>query len=476
MQNNNHDMNNNEAKPFISFEKAWAGLKPELDAEAARREKRKRRIIFFWFTSIVIGLGIGVYVFENNKIKSNYIVQKNAAISNTEDKEVSTINKEFNTKEPTKAESRKNNEMTFTSEVKPSSNVVIESSQVNTKLQNARVFKTKIAAASIKNSIAEKDVISNVAHHSIKTKSQGAKTIIQTSDNGLKYSKASQQKSKESTLEVVTDVTDNLEKDITQTNLSNSIVAATGSIDSTKKLVDTTAVKSSIANTSTNKTNKAEGKKSNAFHYGLQWNLPAQVGVNFLDVNSVNQPATLLIPQLFVSKQLGKKHSLILAFNPYAQYYLNNKAVVDFNKYDVVIYSASQSNTIKPEEITYTEATAFNKLISIEASLLYQYQISSKVKIGFGISNSWVQAALMQNKVVKNASLITRDSLYGIDKTDKDWSHLKTSFLLGKLELQYNIKKLDIGICFSKPISSPFDISQYKTPINTNLFVRWMIK
>ncbi len=476
MQNNIGDMDKEQATPFISFEKAWAGLKPELDAEAAKREKRKRRVIFFWFTSIAIGLGISVYVFENNKNTSNIIAQKTVEISNVNSKNKSAANKELNVVDEAKTESIKTEEKTLISRANSNSNVVVQSNQKQTTQENISALKTKVTAASIKKSKTTKEVKDIIAQQVIKMKSLNVKAINKPNDNSLNVSKATQQKSKENKFETVINATNNVERSTTETSSSNPIVVVGKSTDSTKKVLDTSVAKSSIANTSTNTPKKNEAKKSNAIHYGLQWNLPAQNGVNFLDVNSVNQPATLLIPQLFVSKQIVKKHSLLLAFNPYSQYYLNNKAVVDFNKYDVVIYSGSQSNTTKPEEITYTEATAFNKLISIEASLLYQYQISSKIKVGLGVSNSWVQAALMQNKVVKNSSLITRDSLYGIDKTDKDWSHLETSFLLGKLEIQYNIKKLDIGICFSKPISSPFDNSQYKTPVNTNLFVRWMVK
>ena len=482
MQNNIGDMDKEQATPFISFEKAWAGLKPELDAEAARREKRKRRILFFWFTSIVIALGIGVYVFENNKNKENLAMQqkqvilKNEGTANTNNNKKIAFNKEINVKPDSKIQSNNSSENRIELETKNSANAIIQTQKIKSVQQNTSVLKNKIAAVSSnKNNAVNED--NTVARFSAKSNSAKAKINTNKSNvSSLIKVKTIQEKNKESIAKIGANTIDKSEMIADQNGTSNSIIEAVKSIDSTKKIVDTTVAKLSIANTSNNKTKKVEEKKVNAIHYGLQWNLPTQNGVNFLNVNSVNQPATLLIPQLFVSKQIGKKHSLLLAFNPYAQYYLNNKAVVDFAKYDVVIYSASQSNTTKPEKIIYTEATAFNKLISVEASLLYQYQISSKMKIGFGLSNSWTQAALMQNKVVKNASLITRDSLYGIDKTDKDWSHLQTSFLLGKLEVLYNIKKLDIGVCFSKPISSPFDNSQYKTPINTNLFVRWMIK
>ena len=75
MQNNFDNINNKSIQPFIDFETAWAGLKPELDAEAKRREKRKRRFIIFWFLLAVIGLGGGFFMVidegkvENGKLK-----------------------------------------------------------------------------------------------------------------------------------------------------------------------------------------------------------------------------------------------------------------------------------------------------------------------------------------------------------------------------------------------------------------------
>ena len=82
----------------------------------------------------------------------------------------------------------------------------------------------------------------------------------------------------------------------------------------------------------------------------------------------------------------------------------------------------------------------------------------------------------MQNKVVKNNTLITRDSLYGINKQDKEFSNLQPTFILGKLDVQYQFRKLGIGVCFSKPINSFISPNvQNKLPINTNFYIKLKI-
>ena len=177
-----------------------------------------------------------------------------------------------------------------------------------------------------------------------------------------------------------------------------------------------------------------------------------------------------------MSKNIGKKSSLLLSFNPNAQYYFNNNAIVDDSKFDIIIHQGSQAGT-KPETIVYTETTAFNKLISFETSLMYNYQLSSKIKIGLGISSNWIQGALLQNKVIRNFKQVTRDSLYAVNKDMAAWSYLNSSFMLGKFDVAYKIKKVELGICFNTPVTSIFKTNHpYKSPINTNLFLRWTIK
>jgi hypothetical protein len=472
MQNNIDDMGGKETTPFISFEKAWAGLKPDLDAEAARREKRKRRVLFFWFTCIAVGLGVGIYIFESNTSVDNLAAKqstlKKEIYSNYENKIKTGKADEFNNKTETIIASNDR-------EAKTNNDIEKNNLSLKEEVHTASVdSQNKLASIHIKQNKASSNS-KVITQHSVKSRYQ-SKTSNSTNTGIAKSSsfislKTPQETNQKTEEEALADNVKNIEKIVPQVN-TNSLDIVVNTVDSTKKTKDSAVAKTNVASTSINKETKSKISKSKTIHYGLQWNLPVQKGASFLDVNSVNQPAALLIPQFFVSKQIGKKHNFILAFNPYAQYYLNNKAMIDFSKYDVTIYSGSQSNS-KPENITYTEATSFNKLISIEASILYQYQLSSKIKIGLGIANSWTNAALIQNKVIKNGISVTRDSLYGIDNTDKEFVYLKSSFLLGKFETQYQLNKISIGLGLSMPLSNPFNSNKFNIPLNTNLFLRY---
>ena len=448
MQDNMNDINENGMPPFISFDKAWAGLKPELDAEAKRREKRKKRFIIFWISLIAIGLGGGFVLYNNGNKTTNNVEQNiakreklsDAAIENNKH-QLTTI-KQGN---PTK------NDVSENSFIKPEILKREQNSHVNKQVENIDTRKTE----------SKKQFVSRKAN---------TFEIIKIYTNINQYKKDN---NLTATISIAT------KHPAINNNTSNESIAsnATNTIDSTLRTKDSVATKVAITSNE-NKLKKASNqlKKTNNIHYGLQWNVPVQDGVNSLDINASKQPATLFIPQVWVSKNIGKKSSLLLSFNPNSQYYFNNKAVVDNSKFDIIIHQGSQAG-IKPETIVYTETTAFNKLISIEAALMYQYQLSSKIKIGLGISSNWIQGALLQNKVIRNFKQVTRDSLYGVNKDMAAWSYLNSSFMLGKFDFAYKIKKLELGICFSTPVTSIFKTSHpYNSPINTNLFLRWTIR
>ena len=113
----------------------------------------------------------------------------------------------------------------------------------------------------------------------------------------------------------------------------------------------------------------------------------------------------------------------------------------------------------------------------MQSSLMYEYQISKKIKLGAGINMSFLQSALLENKVIKNNLQVTKDSLYGIDRTNKEWGLLRQNFLTSKLEAGYQFKKLEVGLDIITPISSVFK-QKTNNPswINTNVFIRWQFK
>ena len=505
MQNNFENIN--DETPFIPFDDVWTSLKPELDKEAARREKRKRRFIFFWFTFIAIGLlaGGGLILVKSEELK---VKSENQKVGNQElivkseerNKLPETPN---NISETPNSISKKSNSIAKTSNKEQetskintgTSNIDKRTSSIEKRKSNIEVrtssndkrtssIDKRTSSIDKRTSIIEK-ITSSIEKRTSNTDTRVVKNIFEnlqqnkSVDNENKTVKTKQQeniitnnvKLQTPNNELQNNITNNVKLQTPNNKLQNIIT------NNVKLQTPNNELQNIITNNAKPQTPNKEKqqKQTKNLSYGLQWNLPLQNGLQYNDINADNKPLVLLIPQFWVSKQFGK-HSLMLGFNPYSQYFVNNKAVASTSNYVATFYSGSQIDN-KPDNLHYTEAILFNKLIAVEASLTYQYQLSSKIKIGAGIGNNWVQGALLKNRVIKNNTTITRDSLYGIDKKDAEWSYIKQTFLLGKIELQYQIKKLDIGVSFSKPISNMFNnIEESRTPFNTNLFVRWKLK
>ena len=79
MQNNNENIN--DTTPSLPFDDVWADLKPALDKEAARREKRKKRFIIFWFTFIAISVSGGLLMVNGKKGNSEKLIVKSEALN-----------------------------------------------------------------------------------------------------------------------------------------------------------------------------------------------------------------------------------------------------------------------------------------------------------------------------------------------------------------------------------------------------------
>ena len=515
MQNNNNNQQNGDTPtPYVSFETAWAGLKPELDKEAERR-KKKRRFIIFWFFLLAIGLGLGSgwYLLNNshNNIPdiANKTSSKNVTQSNTNG-QTATFTKDENKQTNESVNNSKNKDRkvinatakTFADNNNNQNNNNNKSKDIITETDN----KTK-ETKSINNDIISKVKASNITHIRNITIEPNQKVVVSKNkvSNGKKtsFEKEALSTAKSSSAIIkkqridskplvvidkaitkettATETTKSINKSDTEvtntitnnsTNNVNVIAELTNKIiDSSKHLTDTTTKQIASSKALFNKTSVLKG-----ISYGIQFNIPFGAGVTYNDINGNNQPATILIPQVWVSKQLSKKHSVTLQFNPYAQYYTNKSAVLESNSYNIKINQGTRINN-GPELINYSEITTFNKLFSIEATLLYNYQLTSALKLGMELSNNWVQGALIENKVTRNYTSVTKDSLYGIDKNSKEWSSLKSSFMLGNLELQYQIKKIAIGLDISTPLGNLFtDKINTGTLINKNIFIKWTIK
>jgi hypothetical protein len=477
MQNNFDNINNKSIQPFIDFETAWAGLKPELDAEAKRREKRKRRFIIFWFLLAAIGLGGGLFMVngddkvENGKLKVENknkngeatSIEKNIANYKQSNIEHTLLNTTNTTNNDDLNNSAKTNISSTKHKVLASNTKAIASNTETIASNTKAIASNTKTIASNANAIASntKTIASNT-----KALASNTKTIASNTKAIASNTKAIASNTK--TIASNTKVAEPKDNSLTK----NEVITTQQS----NNQLQTPNSKQEINAKQETKQQIKNQKSAKGYSYGLQWNVPVLDGVNYFDINTVKQPATLLVPTAWVSKQFGKKHSVELRLNPYSQYFVNNRAIISNDIYTIQIQSGSQINN-KPNDIVYSETVSFNKLIAIEASLLYHYQLANKIKLGIGISNNWLQGALLQNKIVKNYQFVTRDSLFGINKSDKEWTNLQSTFMLGKLEMQYQLKKFDVGVSFSKPIGNVFSSNvQDKTPVNTNLFLRWKIK
>ena len=515
---NNIGDNGENTTPFIPFETAWANLKPELDKEEERRKKKKRRFIIFWFLFAGVLLGSGIFFYYNNfanhsaltvtNKQENRLVNKiaiNQQRENANANEQSTVI--VNTDKPSVSSGSMNeNIQGENSSTENSKAAIVNHDNKLLSISNKAISKKQNTNSTVQHNNFSNDLNAGVSvHKPVKNKYIDIKNTKGVTSNQLTHP-ADIQKGRKSNVVVAKPL---MEK--TESNKNNSIIdqptdknaniytkeniekssrviandlsansASEVSAANNVKQIDSAVKKLDSANKTIVK-NKAEPKtfnpsKSKSFSYGIQFNVPFGDGVNSKDVNANNKPFNLLIPQIWVSKQLGQKHFLSLHLNPYAQYYVNNKVVLDSSHYDVTIVQGNRINN-GPELIKYAEYTAVNKVISIEATLLYQYQVSCAFKIGVGISNCWTQGVLMQHKVIKNNSITTTDNLYGVDKNSTEWNLMNANFMLGKLEALYKLRKLAVGLNISTPIKDLFAQKVNNVPTtNTNIFIRWAIR
>ncbi len=513
---NINGMSGEDAAPFVPFETAWASIKPELDKEEERRKKKKRRFVIFWFLFAGVLLGSGIFLlYCNTSSKTSTAAIKNVAAKDLTPKTIQGVaentvvnppadnktNVEESTVSKKKVASNNNKQNANTTNDLTTKNQTISASKdALTKVPNNKSVAVKenylvdqTGSISLsKSSVNKKDkkkVIKPIEDNKFTDSAalklvaylNPSKTKTHKDDNvvGTNQSSAKQITTNDNTITVKSTKEDAIPA-IVETNTTTegneelkNVVKTNNPVDTTKKKIDSVNKKNAIVKADT-KPDKPAKEKS--FSYGLQLNIPITDGANYKDVNANNNPLTAFIPELWVSKLFGKKNSVSLHVNPYAQYYLNNKVILDSNSYSVTINQGTKINT-GPEVIKYSEFTAVNKVISFEATILYQYQVSSAIKLGVGISNCWTQGVLMQHKVIKNHSITTTDNLYGVDNSSTEWKTMNSSFMLGKLEALYQFKKLAAGVNISTPIKDLFAQKVNNvTATNSNLFARWTIR
>ncbi|MFY7964717.1 MAG: hypothetical protein ACOVO1_07455, partial [Chitinophagaceae bacterium] len=215
-------------------------------------------------------------------------------------------------------------------------------------------------------------------------------------------------------------------------------------------------------------------KVSKNLHYGLQWNILLPETNSYLDLNAKNKPLTIAIPAFWVSKELNAKSELGLQLNPYSQYTLKSNNVLNKADYSVSILQGSNTT---PTVINYLQTRSLLKAMGVELTLKYTYKINDKFSAAIGVGNTWLNAAVVNDKLIGNSGKSVHDSLYGIAKGFKEWDYLKSSFIIGRVELLYQLKKMQVGVSFVKPMGNIYSFENSNSnPINSRLVLKWKIK
>lgn len=464
-------MNN---KPSIDFSKAWNSLKPELDMEQARREKKKRRFIIFWFSAIAIGLVSGALLLHNSHSEN-----KNVALKQNTSAVVNTIVQKQNN-EANHAETTNQKNLSNTKSVEYSSSTKNFTAQQN------------IFSAQEKEKVAQQNISSTKA---LQLTAQQKKSSAQQNYFSSKNNKPSELQKKSatevtdfvnqkneltalqniSTVQAIKSIEKQQFEEKTNISIANNNQIQTTKSEQKKENINTAiAANKGTANTATTNKNLVNNKTHKTISYGLQFNLPIVSSLNTLDANAENNIAAILIPTIWIQKTISKKYSLQLFANPYANYYVNNKAIINNTQINTVTQQATQS---LPQQNSYTQTLAVNKLVGLEAGLMAQHKMTERFNIGLGFSYFATQSMLLKNIIIKDKSTTIKNDIYSVGRSNSNWQSLQANFLMARFELNYQFKKLNAGLSFSKPLSNIFnDIELSKTPVNTNLFLRWKIK
>lgn len=223
-----------------------------------------------------------------------------------------------------------------------------------------------------------------------------------------------------------------------------------------------------------NPTDQKQNTKAllNSLHIGLQWNtnLPSKdYGRFFTGTTQSNTFYTLLIPGIWIGKNLNNGSMLMLKVNPYNQYFGNNQKIDSSS----TIKSDTSGNVTK--NIHHLN---LSKTSGMSAGLQYVHPFTSKWSVGMGAQIYWQNKALLNAQTINSRDgKVLSDSLIRIGKTSENWKLLQPYFIAGNIEVLYSWQKLQFGAGLIIPVTSMTNAPENKNrPINGQLLIRWKIK
>lgn len=216
---------------------------------------------------------------------------------------------------------------------------------------------------------------------------------------------------------------------------------------------------------------KSEGKKEESIqakthkpllktlHIGLEWNATS----SFKDTkyllpgsDSTSKPYLLLIPGLWISKDLDEKQSVTASFFVSQQYFAGNKLI-----------KQTLDSTIK--DLFYN--THMIKAVGINLSLQYNYQVFSNLAFSAGLGYSKLNAALFQESMKNYAGEVLPISMLYLKRPDLS-SLVQTNLVTLKAGFIFNPGRFQLGANLIMPLTNVSATSLPLRTLNGQLFFR----
>ncbi len=197
-------------------------------------------------------------------------------------------------------------------------------------------------------------------------------------------------------------------------------------------------------------------------HAGLEWNATTSFkNTKYIlsGADSISKPYLLLIPGIWISKDLSERQSVTFSFLPHQSYFGGNKLI--HQKADSIFIATKNTNMIKA--------------VGLNFSLQYNYRFYSSWAISGGFGYSKLQKALFQGNLQNYAGKIIPVSMVTLKKPDLI-NFLQTNIITFKTGIIFNPGRFQVGANLIVPLT---DVSVTSTPLRTlngQLFFRFRIK
>lgn len=228
-----------------------------------------------------------------------------------------------------------------------------------------------------------------------------------------------------------------------------------------KNRIVTIPVKSEIKK-EVSKAAKSRKPLLETFHFGLEWSATSSFkNTKYIlsGADSINRPYLLLIPGIWISKDLSEKQSFTLSFLPYQSYFGGNKLINQ--KADSIFTATKNTNMIKA--------------VGLNLSFQYNYRFYSKWAISGGVAYSKLSKALFQENLENYAGKIIPVSMVTLKKPDLS-NFIQTNVISFKTGINFNPGKYQFGANLIVPITNISATSLPMRTLNGQVFFRFRVK